>query len=331
LSVLAGVYGRAASWRRAWYDRHPSRRRHLARPVISVGNLVVGGSGKTPAVAAIARLLQHSGERPAILSRGYARRESPDGVVVVSDGHRALEPVGRTGDEPQMLARALNGVPVLVARERYLAGCLAEQRFGASVHLLDDGYQHLALARDVDLLIVSPADLDEGVIPDGRLREPVSAARYADALLVPGTEDDARRVADATGCGRAFRLAVCFDPVRAMAPGVPHGARVVAVAGIARPQRFFAALRAQGWDVVREITFRDHHWFSARDVAAVAQAATKESAHAIVTTEKDAVRLDGLAQWAWLPMRMTIESEQEFIDWLAGRLARARVERGSAA
>ena len=140
MNALSAIYGRVAQFRRSWYERDPSRRRRLARPVISVGNLVVGGAGKTPIVAAVARVLQQAGHRPAILSRGYGRRRRADGVVVVSDGVRVLVPAAESGDEPQMLARSLSGVPVLVAADRYLAGRLAEAQFQASVLLLDDGF-----------------------------------------------------------------------------------------------------------------------------------------------------------------------------------------------
>jgi tetraacyldisaccharide 4'-kinase len=339
LSILSAVYGRAAEWRRAWYDRHPDRRAELARPVVSVGNLVVGGSGKTPAVAALARLLQERGERPAILSRGYGRRAPTDGVLVVSDGAGVLEPVTRSGDEPQMLARSLPGVPVLVARERFLAGRLAERRFDATVHLLDDGFQHLGLARDVDLVIVSAADLDERVLPAGRLREPLSAARCADALLVPGSEEDARAVASRVpGPGgrtrEAFRLSCRYEdprPVRAAAaPSSVSGRRVVAVAGIARPERFFDALRGRGFDVVREMRFRDHHWFSDRDARAIERSAAAAGADLVVTTEKDATRLP-LSNLFVLPMHVTIDPADLFVDWLAGRLRAARARRGIAA
>jgi tetraacyldisaccharide 4'-kinase len=181
VNVLSSLYGRAAQLRRAWYGRHPHRARHLERPVISVGNLVVGGSGKTPVVATLARLLCAAGERPAILSRGYGRRRGSDEVVVVSDGRNVLAPVSESGDEPQMLARALTGVPVLVSADRFLAATLAEQLFGCSVHLLDDGFQHVQLGREIDLLVMSRSDLDERVLPAGRLREPLESASAADA------------------------------------------------------------------------------------------------------------------------------------------------------
>jgi tetraacyldisaccharide 4'-kinase len=332
LSILGGLYGRAAVWRRAWYERDPRRRRQLTAPVISVGNLVVGGSGKTPTVAALARLLLDMGERPAILSRGYGRRDTTDGVVVVSDGNAVLEPAARSGDEPQMLARALPRVPVLVASERYLAGAVAERRFGATVHLLDDGFQHLPLARDVDLLIVSRADLDESLLPGGRLREPLATARRADALLVPGGDDDARVVGAELLCDTVFRLAIEYEPLES------HGRRAVAVAGIARPERFFAALRAQGVDVVESVTFRDHHWFTPADVERVTRIAAAAHVDLVVTTEKDAMRLETLAgdaagppAWTTLKMRMTIEPRPAFADWLGSRVQQARVRRGDAA
>ena len=246
MSILSGVYGRAAQWRRAWYERYPHRRARLDRPVISVGNLVVGGSGKTPTVAALARLLQQLGERPAILSRGYARSAPTDGVVVVSDGTRVLEPTARSGDEPQMLARSLDGVPVLVSRERFLGGRLAERRFDATVHVLDDGFQHLRLMRDVDLVIVSRKDLDEEILPTGSLREPVAAVRHAHAVLVPGSDEDAAVVSEQLSrvVPQFFRIRTHYHALCPVHSGEARhadegGRRVIAVAGIARPDRMF--------------------------------------------------------------------------------------------
>jgi len=324
LSVLSAVYGRVARLRRSWYEQRPHARRRLDRPVISVGNLVVGGSGKTPVVEAIARMLREMGERPAILSRGYARRRNEDGVVVVSDLERVLEPVERSGDEPQMLARALPGTPVLVSADRYLAGRLAESRFGCTVHVLDDGFQHLQLARAIDVLLVSPADLEERVLPSGRLREGLDAARVADALIVSGSNDDAARVSSALGVPTVFRVETTFGALQPLGEGeapAPAGARVVAVAGIARPERFFRALRSQGWNVVAELQYPDHHWYSVRDLAEINNAAQETHARIVVTTEKDAVRVGQQAWWAALPMRVAIEPADEFRSWLRRRLS----------
>ena len=349
--MLSRVYGRATELRRAWYGRRPHRVRRLDRPVVSVGNVLVGGSGKTPLVAAIVRLLAAAGERPAILSRGYGRREPADGVVVVSDGRQVLATPGQAGDEPYMLARTLPGVPVFVSPDRYLAGRLAEWRFGCTVHVLDDGFQHVQLARDVDLVVMSRADLDERLLPLGRLREPLAAARAAHALLVAGGDEDVQAVAAAVGVKTTFRVARRYGAPRPIASSgavragvsaaasAEAGRRVVAVAGIARPERFFAALRELGWDVARECVFRDHHWFTPREVATIDRAAADTGADLVMTTEKDSVRLPedvdvGRAPtarheapaWAYLPLEVVVEPADRFASWLQERLSAARRE-----
>ncbi len=236
MSLLSGLYGHATQIRRSYYRHAPARRRRLTRPVVSVGNLTVGGSGKTPAVAALARLLLARGERPAILSRGYGRRQQTGGVVVVSDGTGALVPVEASGDEPQLLARTLPGVPVLVAASRYAAGRLAEERFDCTVSLLDDGFQHVRLERDVDLLLVSAADLDDRVLPAGRLREPLSAARAAHALVVPADEAAARF--EGLGVAVVFHARVRALPARLLQPAwapVPDGGPLPAPGPVQTP------------------------------------------------------------------------------------------------
>ena len=327
MSALSAIYGRVARLRRAWYEGDPGRRRRLTRPVISVGNLVVGGAGKTPVVAAVARVLLHDGHRPAILSRGYARQRRADGVVVVSDGQRVLVPVTESGDEPQMLGRSLAGVPVLVAEDRYLAGRLAERRFDASVLLLDDGFQHLRLARTVDLLVVAAQDLDAKVLPSGPLREPLAAARSADAVMVYGADDEAQRLAARLGVADAFTVRPQYGSLTMIDTGDLHGdlVRAVAVAGIARPSRFFDALRAQGVDVVRELSFRDHHWFTAAELERIAAVAHEAGATAIVMTAKDAVRIhafprDRTLAWTMLPMEVSIQPADGFARWLRQRI-----------
>jgi len=306
--------------RRSWYERHPQSRRSLDRPVISVGNLSVGGSGKTPIVAALARMLLDMGQRPAILSRGYGRRRATDGVVVVSDGNRVLEPVENSGDEPQMLARALPGVPVLVCADRHLAGRLAEKRFAATVMLLDDGFQHLALGRNVDVLVMPASDLDDAVLPSGRLREPLDAASSADCVLVPGSLEDVSRVAATFDRMPVFRVTNHFGTVQGLDASAPSGTRVVAVAGIARPERFFTTLREQGFEIVRELRFPDHHWFSSDDLDRIRTIAKDASADFVATTEKDAVRVAPQSGWAVLPMTAVIEPPELFSSWLRERL-----------
>ncbi|HET9834330.1 MAG TPA: tetraacyldisaccharide 4'-kinase, partial [Vicinamibacterales bacterium] len=233
--ALSTLYGAAAAWRRQWYAQHPDRRRTLQRPVISVGNLRVGGSGKTPVVEHIARLLAESGYSPAVLSRGYGRKSPSKAATIVSDGRTIHADVDVAGDEPLMLARALlgKGVPVVVCADRYLAGTLAERRLGATVHVLDDGFQHFGLARDVDLLVTGEDDLSDEPLPHGRLREPLSAAVSADALLVDaGYQDAAERVARALRVRNAYHVTRTLLPPRLVGSGdtvvVPNDSRVFA-------------------------------------------------------------------------------------------------------
>jgi tetraacyldisaccharide 4'-kinase len=329
LSLLSAAYGTGARLRREWYARHPERVRRLDRPVISVGNLTVGGSGKTPIVAAIATMLRDAGARPVILSRGYRRQDRRTPILVVSDGTRVLEPASRTGDEPQMLARQLVGVPVVVGADRFAAGTLAQSQFDCTMFVLDDGFQHVQLARDVDLLAVSVEDLDGRLLPTGRLREPLHAASAADAVLVDGSPDEAMRVATALSVPMSFTVTRVYGSPRQVAPFGEcidvAGRRVLAVAGIARPQRFFTALRAHGWDVVREVCFRDHHWFSSADMERIVELARESQVDVILTTEKDAVRMQdrpiGGPTLAYLPMRVSIEPPP-FITWLRSRIAK---------
>lgn len=330
IGALSAIYGAAAAWRRRWYARDPSRRRRLSRPVVSVGNLRVGGSGKTPIVELVARLLLASGERPAILTRGYGRRVADAGVTVVSDGTRVLAPLERAGDEPLMLARALSGVPVLVGADRYLSGLLAERHLGATVHILDDGFQHFRLERDVDLLLAGEEDLADRPLPAGHLRERLSAARAADAALVTaGYDTAAERIARALGIATVFRVTRTIGAPRRIAGEretvvVPPASRVFVVAAIARPDRFIADIVANGWDVAGARTYRDHHPFTTRDVRRIASEAKAAASAIVLTTEKDAVRLGacvlGDLPIASVPLVIGVEPEAAFCDWLLARI-----------
>ncbi len=314
--------------RRRWYAADPARRQSLARPVVSVGNLRVGGSGKTPVAAYVARLLADAGHRPAILSRGYGRRRMSPSVTIVSDGITVRAGLDEAGDEPLMLARALPDVAVIVGASRYACGVEAE-RLGATVHVLDDGFQHMELERTVDLLLVDEQDLADQPLPGGRLREPLSQAVWADAVLVTaGYDTAARRVADTLGVHTAFRVFRVVGAPRVVADResvvVPSDARVFGLAGIARPERFFADLSGAGWRVVGTLAFRDHHRYTARDVARIADAARTSAAAIVLTTEKDAVRLAardlGGLPCAYVPLVITIEPESSFRTWLLDRL-----------
>lgn len=335
LRLLSRLYDETAWRRRQWYARRPEVRRRLARPVVSVGALAAGGSGKTPLAAALARMLVEMGERPAILSRGYRRADPVEGAAVIRDFERTVGSIAVAGDEPWMLAESLDGVAVVVAEDRHLAGRLAETRLGATVHVLDDGFQHLQLERGTDLVLLSGADLDDPrVLPAGRLREPLATARGADALLLVDMPADGRaRVEAELQPARVFHVRRRTGPVRVPRPGgegdgLDAGARVAAVAGIARPERFFDDLRAAGLDVVHTLAFADHHRYGRREADRIQREARRAGAEAIVTTDKDFVRLEPWLPFepvlATMPLTCVVTPEAPFRAFIAGRLAAER-------
>jgi tetraacyldisaccharide 4'-kinase len=334
VNVLSSIYGAAATWRRRWYA-NPARAHQLDRPVVSVGNLRAGGSGKTPIVAYLARLLASRGERPVILSRGYARTSPTRGVTVVSDGLSICADVAHAGDEPLMLARALAGIPVLVGADRFRSGRLAEREFRATVHVLDDGFQHVALKRDVDLLLVDADDLNDAVLPVGRLREPLTNAAAADAVLVTAADPAAAaQMAARLNVREGFRISRMIQPPRLLSGVAFTGSRTAAFAfaAIARADRFFTDLRAAGWQLAGTCSFRDHHAFTQHDINRVVANARAVGATVLVTTEKDEVRLAGRdfggLPVAVVPLSATIEPAGHFAEWLMfrlnARLARVR-------
>ena len=226
----------------------------------------------------------------------------------------------------------VGGAGVFVAADRHAAGQLAESKFGATVHVLDDGFQHLRLKRDVDLVVVTPRDLEEEkLLPEGRLREPRETIRRADALLVSGVSlIDARALAAKWGVPKAFTVTRTPAVPRMVepygtAPRVPRSSPVVAVAGIARPERFLDDLTASGWTIADALIFRDHHRFDRGDVSRIARRVRETGASLVLTTEKDVMRL---MSWrplafplAWVPLAVGVEPADDFRLWLRWRLA----------
>ena len=295
--LLGSAFGALASLRVAAYRRGLLPRSRLAGPVVSVGNLGVGGSGKTPLVARVAEILRDAGRPVAVLSRGYGGTFR-GGALVVSDGSTVLAGAAEAGDEPVMLARALPGVVVAVGARRDVVGRAVEARFGRRVHVLDDGFQHLRLERDLDLVCLDVGDLEDRPMPAGRLRERPSALLRASLVLLTrieaASEAELRALEERLSPERTFRVARRVTGWKALdGAGAAPPARAFLLAAIARPERFERDVAGCGVAVVGRAFFRDHHRFRPEDIARVVAEARAAGAEAIATTAKDAVRLEG--------------------------------------
>ncbi len=324
-SPWQALYGGAHGLRRRWYR---GRARRLPRPVVSIGNLHWGGTGKTPLVAAVARHLRDRGLAVAILSRGYASRGR--GVRVVSTGEGPLLGPLLAGDEPVLLAGELPGVAVVVSPDRHHGGLQALRRLEPppALFLLDDGFSHLALHRDLDILAFPAADPWAGgrLPPGGRLREPLRAAARASAVVLTGA-GDAELAAGGAALAAALRghgfdgpgfasATVPGRPLLTTGEPLPPGAAVLLVTAIARPERFAATVRALGLGIAGELRFPDHHRFPAGSLARIEAELGASGAAAVLTTGKDRVKLLGrlAVPLAELPIRA--EPEPAFWRWL---------------
>ena len=347
LKMVSRGYAAATGLRAAAFEGAVRRRRRLPIPVVSVGNLTVGGTGKTPMVAYLAEILSAAGRRPAIVSRGYRGGLERHGGVV-SDGRRVLRDASDAGDEPFMLALQLPGVPVSVGRDRHAAGCRVVSLGSPDVVLLDDGFQHLQLARDVDLLLLDARyPFGNGyVLPRGPLREPVTARRRASAVIFTRADQDMAHglLSNGTAFGGkpAFRAVhrtillrtsggVTPPFTRAPLAAVPgdtlRGRRVVAFSGIADNTRFLDSLEQLGASVVSFSGFRDHYHYRQDDVSRLLRENDVNRADAMVTTEKDCYRL--LPRFPEFCRRLTVagvridfpDDADAFRKWLLGSLS----------
>jgi tetraacyldisaccharide 4'-kinase len=265
---------------------------------VSVGNLSVGGSGKTPVVRWLAARLRDEEGTVAVLSRGYGGSFRGD-ALIVGDGRDVFATADEAGDEPVMLARSLPGVVVAVGPRRDVVGRAVERRFGSCVHVLDDGFQHLRLHRDLDIVCLDVRDLDDRPLPAGRLREGPEALERAHVVLLTrleaASEGERRALEARLGPERTFRVTrqvVCWrtlDGREAATPG-----RVFLFAGIARPERFEADAARAGARVVGCEFFPDHHRYQAKEIERLIGRARAAGAEALATTAKDAVRVERL-------------------------------------
>lgn len=332
LRPLSAAYGRVLESRARLYRSGAFASERVSVPVISVGNLTFGGTGKTPFVELLARRFRFEGRRPAVVSRGYGRDSR--GVVVVSEGEGPLVSAEDGGDEPVAIARRVPGVAVVVGEKRADAARIAIDH-GADLILLDDGFQHLALRRDVDLLLLDASDPFGGgrLPPDGRLREPRSALARADAIVFtradrgepPGEalRELARWNPHAPIFTARIRSAGLWDERGSpVASSLLTARRFVAVCGIANPGAFAQSMRELDLATEEILTFPDHHVYRRRDLEAIRAVADASGGAWILTTEKDAVKLEGRTSLPVVTLRVEVEvGESGFFPFLLSRIA----------
>lgn len=308
MNPLSYIYGGIVRARNALYDRRFVPARRLDGPVVSVGNISAGGSGKTPFVLLLGELLKSRGVKFDVLSRGYGR--ATRGVLLV-------DPAGlpqQFGDEPLLIARKLL-VPVIVGESRYDAGKFAESKFGPQLHLLDDGFQHRGLARDFDIVLITSQDAKDRMLPAGRLREPLPSLQRADAVvLAAGASPDDFPLVGKT----VWRVRRGIVP-----KNVPP--RPIVFCGIARPQNFVLQLRAAQIDPVAEAFYRDHHAYTEKDIRELLDLKQRSDAGGFVITEKDAVNLgpylSALEPLAVIPVRMDLADAANAVDTILRNIA----------
>jgi len=338
LFPAALLYRGGVELRNFLYRRGTLPTLRLPCPVLSVGNLTVGGSGKTPFVAYLARKLRESDQNIAVASRGYggASHATP---LVVSDGTGPLASAAEAGDEPVLLSQLLPSVVVMVCRDRWSAGRLARERFGSNLILLDDGYQHRRLARDLDLLLVDAgAGFGNGrMLPCGPLREPLRELARCDALVVTGSsgqiQQGVERIRETLAdCGLSKPVFRCerrldgfarLDSDEWVPAAALKGMKAVAFSGIARPAGFESDLRSLGVNLVDSVRFRDHQKFGPGELARLARTVQDVRPDFLVTTEKDRARLGTLrlpAPAYALRIHMAPLEEEELMALVTRRL-----------
>ena len=346
LSPASALYSLVTRARNRLYDGHWLRITRLPVPVASIGNITVGGTGKTPIVIHLAKRLLEAGIRPLVLSRGYGSDGS--GTRIVSDGAAVLLDAAEGGDEPVLIARSLPGVPVVVDPDRVRGGLAAVRRFNPGIVLLDDGYQHRRLARDLDIVLLDAVEPfgHYSVLPSGLLREPFRGLARAGLFIVthaPASEplgtltSVVRRYNPSAPIVRAWHVPEGLMSVgpaaNAPAPRIAldglRCAPVYAFCGIANPQGFLATIREVGARLVGARAFADHHPYTPGEIAALARDAAEAGASFVLTTEKDAVRLTappGDLPLLALRIRMRIEPEEPVLERLMDLIRGARSE-----
>ncbi len=325
LTTLSYPYNWAHELRLQAYQKRWAAVRRLPCRVISIGNLTLGGTGKTPVVELVAGFLQQEGARVCVLSRGYGGR-TQSALTVVSDGKTCLAPPDVVGDEPVLLAEHLAELPVIVGKDRYAAGMLAIERFGVDTIVLDDGFQHVQLARDLNILLLDTRrPFGNGrLFPRGNLRDRPAAMARADAIVLTRWESNAAASSLVPQLGQANLPLFCSQhtPLDLRVLGAGHilplaslkGQRIMAFCGIGEPDHFRLTLQRLGAEIAAFVAFSDHHSYTQSEIEQLDRVAKQHRVEIIVTTEKDGVRLRHmlpLAGRVWeLRIRATIVEQE---------------------
>lgn len=325
---------------RNWlYDHNIFREVKLPCPVISVGNITVGGTGKTPCVIWLARMLREQGFKPAVLSRGYGSINSSP-VNIVSDGNHILASSAGAGDEPYLMARSLQGIPIITGPQRILTGKTAINSFGADVLICDDAFQHRQIFRDINLVLLdSEKPLGNGqMLPRGSLREPITALSRASAFILTRTNESAKTnvaIAKLAAAGNTPVFKSAHRPVAAIKGDYSRqlsladlqGKKVCAFAGIAQPESFKKTLLSLGVQVISWDIFPDHHRYCLQELKNVRHNMSKNNADIIMTTEKDGMRLQEFTEFLNEIYLLRIEleivpDENSLKNFLLGKLGK---------
>jgi tetraacyldisaccharide 4'-kinase len=314
LIPFSWLYALAMAVRNLLYDRGLLAVHRVPAKVVSVGNLTVGGTGKTPLAETLVRFFADAGMKPAVVSRGYGRKGKS--VLIVSDGRVLHNNPEMTGDEPLLLAKRLGNVPVVVGADRVAAARRACERFRCDVIVLDDAFQHRRLARDLDVVVLRAAEpFGNGrVLPAGPLREPMRGLKRSHVIVLTGEQGEGTTAWDAGKTLRGF-----YRPLewQSLTDGSVHPLEfmrqrsMLVFSGIGNPGAFEATLLGLGVKPVGHMTFKDHHRYTRRDMDRIAAMAETHGAVAVATTEKDGIRI----RHAWkgkvplLALRIELEVE----------------------
>jgi tetraacyldisaccharide 4'-kinase len=301
---LSQIYAMVIQIRNFCYGKQWLSSKQLSAKVISVGNITVGGTGKTPLVESLASFLYKKGFHVGVLSRGYRRKKSRNEITVTSDGYMLRENAIHAGDEPALLASHLPGIPVIVGRNRVKAGMKAIEEFGCDLLILDDGFQHRKINRDLDIVVIDATNPwgNGGVLPAGPLREPLRNLKRADAVVLSRTDEtdnlenvliqiDSLSKAPVWFAKHKPEHWIDFNKGTTRPLCFLEKKCVVAFCGIGNPDSFRRTLMSMNMEIIGFFPHRDHHWYTIHELQKMSDLARSKGAVALVTTEKDRMRI----------------------------------------